>query len=188
MRPLVCLLIAGLSAPSFAAGDEPPPLLQVGTQSKRFALRPINPKASGVRRFVLAKIVGKRAPAKSRAKLLAVAFYATWCESCQVELPVLNRIAEAHKADGFRAVVIGVDKGADSRDKLKQRMTELGITMPVVHDGANILMRRYNAAELPTLYLIDGTGTIVFAKSGFNIKKRDDKKIARAIAKHLAGG
>jgi thiol-disulfide isomerase/thioredoxin len=187
MRPILCLLVTGLAMPSIVVAADPPPLLQVGTQAKRFAMRAINPKASGVRRFVLAKAVGKRAPAKSRVKLLAIAFYATWCESCQVELPLLNGIAERHKGDGLQIVVIGVDKGAGSREKLKNRMTELGITMPVVHDGGNILMRRYNAAELPTLYLVGSDGAIVFAKSGFNAKKRDGKKIAAAIAKHLAG-
>jgi hypothetical protein len=46
-------------------------------------------------------------------------------------------------------------------------------------------MRRYKAAALPTLYLVDGSGKIVFAKAGFSLKKGDDKKLLETIRKYL---
>ena len=105
--------------------------------------------------------------------------------SCQDEVPLLDKWAGQLKSQGFAAFVVGTDKGTDGKNKLKKRIAEMGLTVPVFHDGMNVLMRRYKAAALPTLYLVDQTGAIVYAKSGFSLKKGDDKKLLTTIRKYL---
>jgi thiol-disulfide isomerase/thioredoxin len=173
-----------LLLPVSGVAGEKPELLAVGTEPPSFTLRTLNPKESGLRRAVLRRTIGKRAKTKN-IKLLAISFYATWCESCQDEVPLLDKWATQLKPQGFSAFVVGTDKGTDGKNKLKKRIGEMGLTLPVFHDSMNVLMRRYKAAALPTLYLIDGSGKIVFAKAGFSLKKGDDKKLLETIRKYL---
>ena len=181
IRSVLCAIL--LWPISSTAADKPE-LLAVGTTPPSFTLRTLNPKASGLRRAVLRRTIGKRATDKS-IKLLAISFYATWCESCQDEVPLINKWAGQLKGQGFAAFIVGTDKGMDGKKKLKARIAEMGLKVPVFHDGMNVLMRRYKAAALPTLYLVNQAGSIVYAKSGFNLKKGDDKKLLSTIRKHL---
>jgi thiol-disulfide isomerase/thioredoxin len=178
------LILAALLLPVSAVATDKPELLAVGTAPPSFTLRTLNPKASGLRRAVLRRTIGSRAKDKS-IKLLAISFYATWCASCQIEVPLLDKWAQQLSGQGFRAFIVGTDKGREGKKLLKARIAELGLRVPVFHDGMNVLMRRYKAAALPTLYLVDASGKIVFAKSGFNKKKGDDKELLAAIRKHL---
>jgi thiol-disulfide isomerase/thioredoxin len=181
IRSVLCAL---LLVPVTALADEKPELLAVGSEPPSFTLRTLNPKESGLRRAVLRRTIGKRAKDKS-IKLLAISFYATWCAGCQDEVPLLDKWSSQLKSQGFAAFVVGTDKGTDGKNKLKKRIAEMGLTVPVFHDGMNVLMRRYKAAALPTLYLVDQSGKIVYAKSGFNLKKGDDKKLLTTIRKFL---
>jgi len=176
--------VAALFFSVAAHGADAPELLPVGTKAPNFTLRTINSEASGVRRTSLSRLVGPRAKEKG-VKLVAVSFYATWCASCQDEVPLLDKWAKQLKDQGFRAVVIGTDKGMDGKKKLTARIAELGLTLPVFHDGLNVLMRRYKAAALPTFYLIGADGKIVYAKSGFSEKKGDAQKMLEAIRTNL---
>lgn len=179
-----CALMALLLLPSPAFAGDKPELLQVGTTPPSFTLRTLNPKASGLRRAVLRRTIGERATDKS-IKLLAISFYATWCSSCQDEVPLLDKWSAQLKSQGFSTFVVGTDKGMDGKKLLKKRIAEMGLSVPVFHDSMNVLMRRYKAMALPTLYLVDHTGNIVYAKSGFSLKNGDDKKLLNTIRKFL---
>ncbi len=178
------IVLAALLLPVSSLAADKPELLAVGTTPPSFTLRTLNPKESGMRRAVLRRTIGKRAKDKS-IKLLAISFYATWCVSCQDEVPLINKWASQLKSQGFAAFVVGTDKGMDGKKLLKKRIAEMALTVPVFHDGMNVLMRRYKAAALPTLYLVDQSGSIVYAKSGFSLKKGDDKKLLSTIRKYL---
>ena len=178
------IVLAALLLPVSSLAADKPELLGVGTTPPSFTLRTLNPKESGLRRAVLRRTIGKRAKDKS-IKLLAISFYATWCVSCLDEVPLINKWASQLKSQGCAAFVVGTDKGMDGKKLLKKRIAEMALTVPVFHDGMNVLMRRYKAAALPTLYLVDQSGSIVYAKSGFSLKKGDDKKLLSTIRKYL---
>lgn len=40
-------------------------------------------------------------------------FWATWCDACKTEMPVLDEYAKKHKADGVLVVGISMDASAD---------------------------------------------------------------------------
>ena len=178
------VLIVAFAFSLSAHAADAPELLPVGTKAPNFTLRTINKEASGIRRASLSRLVGPRAKEKG-VKLVAVSFYATWCASCQNEVPLLDKWATQLKDQGFRAFVIGTDKGSEGKKKLTARVAELGLSLPVFHDGLNVLMRRYKAAALPTFYLIGADGKIVYAKSGFSEKKGDAQKMLEAIRANL---
>ena len=53
---------------------------------------------------------GKSLPAAAlKNKAVLVVFWATWCPSCQRELPELQKLYEKHRARGFEILALSVD-------------------------------------------------------------------------------
>ncbi|MGB8475213.1 MAG: TlpA disulfide reductase family protein [Candidatus Acidiferrum sp.] len=48
-----------------------------------------------------------------RGKALLVTFWATWCEPCRDEYPMLNELAKQYKAKGLRVVGVSMDDDGD---------------------------------------------------------------------------
>lgn len=174
-------------------------LLPVGAKAPHFTLKPINrgsvgeglgdPTANRFGATVLKKLVGsKRKP--SDVKLVVLSFYATWCKSCQKEVPYLNQLTKELAPKGLRSFIIAVDKGGEGKKLLDEKLAsgvgpkKVKLEIPVFHDGFNILQKKFKAAALPTVYMINAEGKIVFTKHGFNEKKGDKKKLRAAV---LAG-
>src|SRR5579863_320727 len=57
--------------------------------------------------------------ADHRGKPLLVTFWATWCEPCRDEFPLVNELAKQYAPQGL--VVVGVDKDDDAELNLVQR-------------------------------------------------------------------
>ncbi len=58
-----------------------------------------------------------------RGQPLLVTFWATWCEPCQTEMPLINRMARKYGPKGLTVVGISLDEEADlnvERDFLKK--------------------------------------------------------------------
>ena len=92
-----------------------------------------------------------------RGKPVLLNFFASWCEPCRDELPLLQRTA----ADGRIAVVAVLfnDSTANARKFLQQ----IHVTLPAVDDDGSIA-RAYRVAfkpGLPMSYLISRDGVVV---------------------------
>ncbi len=94
--------------------------------------------------------------AEFRGKPVLLNFFASWCEPCRDELPLLQKAA-----DGAEATVIGV-LFDDSSNKAREFLRELRITFPTVEDDGGIA-RAYRVAAkpgLPLTFAITRDGTL----------------------------
>jgi cytochrome c biogenesis protein CcmG/thiol:disulfide interchange protein DsbE len=89
-----------------------------------------------------------------RGQVVLVNFFASWCEPCRDELPLLQRTV-----DGKQAAVIGVLFN-DSSSSARRFLRELGITFPTADDDGSIA-RAYRVATKPGLPV-----TVAIAPSG----------------------
>lgn len=56
--------------------------------------------------------------ADMRGEVVILTFWATWCDPCQAELPLLSRYAATHAAQGLRVLGFCLD-GPDRLDKVR---------------------------------------------------------------------
>lgn len=123
-----------------------PPPPKVGSPAPRFSL----PRLNGVSRLSLTSF---------RGKTVVLNFFASWCDPCKREAPVLERLWQENRAHGL--VVVGVDTN-DSRGDAIRFVHAHGLTYPVVfdHDGL-VAENRYGIANLPATYVLNPRGRIV---------------------------
>ena len=96
--------------------------------------------------------------------------WASWCGPCRKSLPILNEIRRKYLSQGFEVVAVNVD------EKLSDALTFLDKypDYPVLLDPKGSLAQAYQLQGMPTAYLIDEKGVIIYKHVGFKIK--DQKK------------
>jgi thiol-disulfide isomerase/thioredoxin len=91
-------------------------------------------------------------------------FWASWCGPCRREAPGLQGTWEAYTHRGVR--FLGVDH-RDDQAAARAYEGEFGITYPSVYDPAGELAFDYELVGLPTTFIIDRSGRIVFRFTGY---------------------
>ena len=110
-----------------------------------------------------------------RGRPVVVNFWATWCEPCVREFPLLRQAAAAHRAD--RLAVVGVltsDRPAAARDFVRA----YGATWPVGRDPAATTAGRWGAVGLPHTYFVRPDGTLASHQLGELTRPALDRQLA----------
>ena len=178
MLALVWVLYAVGPAAAKSEGDEG---LKVGAEAPVFSMRVLNAKESGTSFLSLDDYVGK--DAKKPVKLTILSFFATYCDPCKKELPVLQELWTKYKDKGLIVIVVSIDKGTNQAGGIMQLIKEKGLTYPVIHDKFQILAKRYRVGRLPYLTLMDGNGKITMVNIGYT--ESFTKKLIATIEERL---
>jgi cytochrome c biogenesis protein CcmG/thiol:disulfide interchange protein DsbE len=95
-----------------------------------------------------------------RGKTVVLNFFASWCNPCKQEAPVLEQLWRKDRSDHL--VVLGVDTGPDAAADGRRFVQAHGITYPVVFDpNANVASSQYAAWNLPVTYVLNPRGRII---------------------------
>ncbi len=93
-------------------------------------------------------------------------FWATWCEPCREEIPLLIKTQSAYQTQNLQIVGISID----TADKVTEFSQNFGINYPLVIAGFEVveLMRNLGntAGSLPYTVIIDASGRIVSSHLG----------------------
>ncbi len=98
------------------------------------------------------------------AEVVVLNFWASWCGPCRLEAPDLERTWEEFRNKGVQ--FLGVDY-RDDRAAATAFVKEFGITYPSVYDPAGTLAFDYELVGVPTTFVIDGSGQIVYQFRGY---------------------
>jgi cytochrome c biogenesis protein CcmG/thiol:disulfide interchange protein DsbE len=93
-----------------------------------------------------------------RGKAVVVNFWASWCEPCKDEAPMLQAAYERYRDRGL--VVVGVDV-EDFRSDARAFMRRYGMTYPVVHATNKRLVGSYGVTGYPETFFVDRAGRLV---------------------------
>jgi cytochrome c biogenesis protein CcmG/thiol:disulfide interchange protein DsbE len=134
---------------------------------------PLAPQAS----HTLARLGagGRGSLASLRGSVVVLNFWASWCEPCRVEAPLLER-AQRRLAP-LRGTVLGVaylDASPDSEAFVRR----YGLTYPQLRDSDGGFSHSYGTNQLPETFVIDRGGHIVALSRG----EIDEPFLNRALA------
>lgn len=100
-----------------------------------------------------------------RGRPLIVNFWATWCDPCRREIPLLKRLRHEHAADGLEVVGIAID----SADEVRKYAAARGMDYPLLigEDGGLAAANALGMdTVLPFSVFADREGRIVALKVG----------------------
>ena len=84
-------------------------------------------------------------------------FFASWCDPCREEMPLINDLATKSGKDGYAVLGIAVE---DTRAAVMQYAQEAKLVFPIALDLNSTVKRAYRIFGPPATFFIDGQGTI----------------------------
>lgn len=125
---------------------------------------------------------GKLTLSDLRGKVVAVNFWASWCNPCQQESPYLEQTWMRYRDKGF--VVLGVDAN-DFRSDARGFLRRHGLTYPTVYDGPGSTLQRYGVTGFPETYVVDRKGHVVEAFVGAIASGADRQRLQESVQEAL---
>ena len=107
---------------------------------------------------------GKQSLADYRGKIVVLNAWASWCEPCRAESPLLERWHKRISRDG-RGTVLGID-ALDVDEDARAFVREYDLTYPMLRDPEGSSLLDYGVAGYPETFVIDEQGKIVSLRRG----------------------
>jgi peroxiredoxin len=98
-----------------------------------------------------------------QGKITLINFWASWCNTCPGEAPILNTLWNDYQSKGV--MMIGVAH-LDNRDDSLSFMKQYTMRYPAAPDDGNHASDAYHIKQVPETYLVDQRGQIVYALHG----------------------
>jgi cytochrome c biogenesis protein CcmG/thiol:disulfide interchange protein DsbE len=115
--------------------------------------------------------------ASLKGKVVVLNFWASWCEPCQVEAPLLQHAQS--RLESLRGSVLGVtyeDASPDSQSFVRR----YHLTYPNLRDNNGAFARAYGTDQLPETFIVDRRGNVVAVSRGEIGQAFIDRAIALA--------
>ena len=97
--------------------------------------------------------------AHQEGRVVALAFWATWCPTCREEGPTLSRVYERLRGQGLTDTVVGVSIDGAPLEAIARAARGMGMTYPIARATRHDL-ERFRVDLLPTLYVVRADGII----------------------------
>ena len=96
-----------------------------------------------------------------RGKVFVLHFWATWCQPCLTQIPLLAALRERHAAEGFEIVSVAADEAAQTVADYRRNHP-----MPWIHawetpEVAEALRLTYQVTDSSKTIIVDRQGTVV---------------------------
>jgi peroxiredoxin len=130
--------------------------------------------------FELKALDGKSIRLESfRGKPLMINFFASWCDPCREEMPLVNGLASKAAKDGYGVLGVAVE---DSRAAVTQYAKEAELVFPIALDLNSTVKRAYRIFGPPATFFIDARGVIRDIVLGPMTPERAREGLAKASA------
>lgn len=98
-----------------------------------------------------------------KGKVVIVNFWATWCPPCLKEMPSMQRAWEILQKEDI--IMLAINVGEDS-DAIFAFTAEYPLDFPLLMDRTSGVSRDWRVRGLPSTYVIDPQGRIIFQAIG----------------------
>jgi thiol-disulfide isomerase/thioredoxin len=100
-----------------------------------------------------------------KGKVVMIDFWATWCQPCKAEMPMLGEIHQKYNEYGFE--LLAVDVGEDE-NTVRKFVEELDVDLPILMDEESRVSNLYKVQAFPTSFLIDTSGILQYVHVGLD--------------------
>jgi thiol-disulfide isomerase/thioredoxin len=170
---LVLLLLAGVAGLSRVFRPSAGGLLGGSRDAPDFALPVVangGPLGEGVSTLKMGDL---------RGKAVLLDFWATWCEPCRLEAPIVDRVSRRWRDRGVVVVGVNTDRPDEGDPAAFARAHSL--SYPIVRDTGGTAQRAYEVDTLPTLVVVSREGRIIAIRSGVTDDGELEKLIGAAL-------
>jgi cytochrome c biogenesis protein CcmG/thiol:disulfide interchange protein DsbE len=91
-------------------------------------------------------------------KIYIIDFFASWCASCEKEIPILSQIGEKLKKQNIEIIGVDVDKNPLDGEKFQKKLQK-HFTFKVINDTGNELINSYKPIGMPAIYIVKDNKT-----------------------------
>lgn len=114
-------------------------------------------------------------------KVVAIDFFATWCQPCRASIPHLNELSRSYGRQGFH--VLGLSADEDGEKGVRIFAEKNGVTYPVALAGETVLTD-FGVRSVPVMIVIDRKGRIaeVFRGYGPEVMRSAELLIKKLLA------
>ena len=99
-----------------------------------------------------------------RGKVVFINFWATWCATCKVEMPSMEKVYRKFKDQGLEMLTISVDK---DQSLIQPFLKEYDLTFPVLLDpNSETAKKAYKTTGVPETFIVNKQGIIVHKAIG----------------------
>lgn len=116
--------------------------------------------------------------ADSKAEMLIVDFWATFCDPCRKQAPLFSSIYKKYQPKGLS--IIGVSFDFD-KNKLEKFIDKTGIQYPVYMAGDDVSFH-YNIQSIPTMQVYDSDLNLVESHIGLIREEELTQEIERLLS------
>lgn len=101
--------------------------------------------------------------ADRRGRVVALNFWASWCQPCREEMPSLELMAQRHEAQGLEVVALNFKEGAGT---IRRFLDTTPLDLPVLRDADGLAARAFGVRVFPSTVFVGRDGRAAFTVVG----------------------
>ncbi len=125
---------------------------------------------------------GQVALANYRGEKVVVSFWASWCGPCRMEMPELRSFYDEYHTANAKFEILAISLDDNRADPAKFAAAEK-LPFPILLDLAHRAADAYGANAIPTLYVVNEQGKVIFGHVGYDSSTQF--QLARALGIRL---
>ncbi len=114
-------------------------------------------------------------------KVVYLDFWASWCEPCKASFPFMQKLHEDLAEQGLVVLAVNLDRRAQKAERF---LAEHKVDFQVAYDPKAASAEALELQGMPTCYLLDREGRLIFRHTGF--REEDREELKDAILKELS--
>jgi thiol-disulfide isomerase/thioredoxin len=103
-----------------------------------------------------------------RGKVVLIDFWASWCAPCRQSFPWMIKLYDQYSAKGLAVVAINLDKKRELADDF---LSDFSPPFVIAFDPSGKTAEAFNVPAMPSSYILNRDGTILYSHAGFDPKK-----------------
>ena len=114
-----------------------------------------------------------------RGKIVFLNFWTTWCPTCLIEMPSMEKLHQKFKGKDFAMVTVNIQ---ESSDQVETFFKKFKLTFTALLDTTGEVAIGFSIRSIPTTFILDKSGRIIGTIMG---PREWDGKNAVALFDHL---